>query len=279
MPTFPAPDGTQLAYHVAGSGEPLLCLPGGPMQASEYLGDLGGLAAHRQLILLDLRGTGESAQPLDPSTYRVDRQVADVEALRAHLDLDRIDLLGHSAGASLAVGYAAAHPNRVASLALITPSPRPFGIETAADDRWAQLRGRAAEPWYPEVAAAFEAVAAGRGTDADWAAMAPMSYGRWDETARAHHAAETFHSNNRAAGIYYSDGAIAPAATRAAAARLTAPVLVLAGGLDWGTTPTAAAEVAAAFPAGTLVVQPGAAHFPWLDDPAAFTASLADFLR
>jgi len=31
--TEPA-DGTELAYHVQGEGAPLVCLPGGPMQAS-----------------------------------------------------------------------------------------------------------------------------------------------------------------------------------------------------------------------------------------------------
>ena len=56
MPAFSAPDGTELAYHVRGEGPPLLCLPGGPMHASAYLGDLGGLAAHRRLVLLDFWG-------------------------------------------------------------------------------------------------------------------------------------------------------------------------------------------------------------------------------
>ncbi|MFB7753268.1 alpha/beta hydrolase, partial [Streptomyces sp. NPDC056121] len=69
MPAFTAPDGTRLAYHVAGEGEPLICLPGGPMRASAYLGDLGGLSKRRRLVLLDLRGTGDSEVPADPSTY------------------------------------------------------------------------------------------------------------------------------------------------------------------------------------------------------------------
>ncbi|NUK21095.1 alpha/beta fold hydrolase, partial [Streptomyces lunaelactis] len=56
--TFSAYDGTMLAYHLVGEGEPLICLPGGAMRASAYLGDLGGLSTHRQLVLLDLRGTG-----------------------------------------------------------------------------------------------------------------------------------------------------------------------------------------------------------------------------
>lgn len=59
----------------------------------------------------DLRGTGGSATPRDPASYRCDRMVADVEALRAHLGLDRMDLLAHCAGANLAVLYASCHPS------------------------------------------------------------------------------------------------------------------------------------------------------------------------
>lgn len=58
MPIFHAYDGTELAYRLLGKGAPLICLPGGPMRAGAYLGDLGGLSAHRQLVVLDLRGTG-----------------------------------------------------------------------------------------------------------------------------------------------------------------------------------------------------------------------------
>src|SRR6266540_205774 len=43
VPIFSAYDGTDLAYHVFGAGAPLVCLPGGPMQDSVYLGELGGL--------------------------------------------------------------------------------------------------------------------------------------------------------------------------------------------------------------------------------------------
>jgi hypothetical protein len=35
MPTFTASDGTRLAYHLRGQGEPLAVVPGGPMRASE----------------------------------------------------------------------------------------------------------------------------------------------------------------------------------------------------------------------------------------------------
>lgn len=46
---------TDLAYHVFGEGIPVICLPGGPIQDSIYPGELGGLSAHRQLIMMDPR--------------------------------------------------------------------------------------------------------------------------------------------------------------------------------------------------------------------------------
>src|SRR5579859_6062107 len=112
MPTFASYDGTEIAYRLVGDGRPLVCLPGGPGRSTEYLADLGGLSGSRQLVLQDPRGVGLSADPADPATFRVDRLVDDVESLRVHLGLDRMDLLAHSAGSVLATLYAAAYPER-----------------------------------------------------------------------------------------------------------------------------------------------------------------------
>jgi hypothetical protein len=101
MSRFASYDGTEIAFRTLGDGRPLVCLPGGPGRAGEYLGDLGGLAGSRQLILPDTRGTGASANAADPGTYRCDRLVQDVEALRVHLGLASMDLLGHSAAGEL----------------------------------------------------------------------------------------------------------------------------------------------------------------------------------
>ena len=253
MVTFDAADGTRLACHQVGQGRPLLCLPGGPMQASAYLGDLGGLSAYRSLVLLDLRGTGASAVPVDPASYRCDRQVGDVEALRTQLGLEQFDLLAHSAGAALALLYAAQHPGRVGRLALITPSPRPVGLEVTDLDRQRVAELRRGEPWFPDAAAALERIRSGEAADDDWEAITPFIYGRWDAAAQAHHAREATQRNADAAAAYYA-AAPDPDATRAAGyARL--------------------------FPRAELAVQPGAGHFPWLDDPAWFVQTLARFLR
>jgi pimeloyl-ACP methyl ester carboxylesterase len=286
MPTFSAPDGTLLSYRLtddgggvpAGDNVPVVCLPGGPMQASRHLGDLGGLDRHRRLLFLDLRGTGDSARPADSSSYRCDRQVEDIEALRRHLGLPRLDLLAHCAGANLAVLYAARHPERVRSLALITPSTGAVGIAIPASLRLANAQLRKDEPWFPEAYAALEALNSGRGGAADVAALAPFFWGRWDAAAQDYHAAASTPENEEAAGRYASEGAYDPEATRAAIAELEAPVFLLAGELDLNSPPQSVEEFASLFPHAGLTLQAGAGHFPWLDDPSAFTTATTPFL-
>ncbi|MFG2626800.1 alpha/beta fold hydrolase [Streptomyces sp. NPDC048473] len=278
MPIFHAYDGTELAYRLLGTGAPLICLPGGPMRAGAYLGDLGGLSAHRQLVVLDLRGTGDSAVPDNPSTYRCDRLVDDVEALREHLGQERIDLLAHSGSANLAALYAARHPQRLRTLTLITPGTRAVGIEATDQDWRDACELRRDEPWYAAGRAALEDIWSGRGAGEVWSAVEPFTYGRWDALARAHAATAPGQTNSEAAQVYYQDGVFDPAATAAALADVTAPVLVLAGEYDGGPTPDRAAELVALFPNAEFVVQRGAAHFPWLDDPGAFVRTVNAFL-
>ncbi|MGI5423424.1 alpha/beta fold hydrolase [Streptomyces sp. CA-179760] len=276
MPVFSATDGTRLACHIRGEGEPLVVLPGGPMRASAYLGNLGGLDAHRQLVLLDLRGTGRSEIPADPETYRCDRLVDDVEALRRHLGLERMDVLAHSAGGSLAMLYAARHPDRLGRLALVTTTPWALGLPATAEDRLAAARLREPEPWFTDAFLAFEAWLAGTG-DFD-PVFLPFFYGRWDDAAQAHADREEGETNDDAADLYGADGAYDPDTTRTALARVTAPVLVLAGEVDGGPRPGLARHAAEAFPAGEFAVQPGAGHYPWLDDPAWFVRRVTAFL-
>jgi pimeloyl-ACP methyl ester carboxylesterase len=278
MPTFRAADGTELAYHVHGEGAPLVCIPGGPMRASAYLGDLGGLAGHHQLIMLDLRGTGQSAIPADPGSYRSDRLADDISALQDHLGLDRFDLLGHSAGANTAVQYALGHQRQVSKLVLITPGMRMVDLEPDGATRREIVQLRQDEPWFTEAAASFDRIVAGEGTGADWSALAPFFYGRWDAAAQAHAAAGEKQTNEEAAQAFGADGAFDPAATRAALAAFGSPVLILAGDLDLQRPPRIAAEFAALFPAAQLVVQPGAGHFPWLDDAGQFVSAVTAFL-
>ncbi|MFE0336198.1 alpha/beta fold hydrolase, partial [Streptomyces sp. NPDC058955] len=107
---------------------------------------------------------------------------------------------------------------------------------------------------------------------------APSPSGRGAPAARAPGGPGAGRTRWEAAVAYHGDGAYDPESTRRALAALTAPVLVLAGELDAGPTPARAAEAAALFPDAELVVQPGAGHYPWMDDPDAFVRPVAAFL-
>lgn len=246
------------------SADPVVVLPGGPLQPPRYLGDLGGLASRHDLVVLDL------------PHRRVDQLVDDVEALRGRLDVERLDLLAHSAGASLAELYAAAYPDRIRKLALITPSLRAVGIPPTAEEQSAIYEQRAQQPWYADARAAMDAWDAGTETREQHQLAQALIYGRWDAVAQAHAAAEDVPPD--AHRIYYAEGMPDPEATRIALAKVAGDVLIVAGGADPVSPVRLGVELGALFTHAEVVVQPGAGHFPWLDDPRWFADTVSRFL-
>lgn len=258
MPRFASYDETMLAYQLVGHGPPLVCLAGGPgadVRDLDGLATLAGLDAERSLVLLDSRAAGGSEVPADRASCAFTAQAGDVEALRQHLGLERVDLLGHSAGTLTAQEYAASYPHRVGRLVLVTPAGR-----------------MAREPDEAEIAT-IRAEHAGR----IW-----RGHGAWSPPAQQHEEDSAGHVMPPAwlREAFYA-GAPSGTDTPARLARLaavTCPVLALAGECDpiAGTAP--ARLVAALYPAGSLVVLPGCGHWPWIDAPSAFHTALSNFL-
>jgi proline iminopeptidase len=60
---------------------------------------------------------------------------------------------------------------------------------------------------------------------------------------------------------------------------VTGPVVLYAGELDPMVPPTLLRQAAPLFNDATVIVQPNAGHFPWVDDPAAFAAAITSFLN
>jgi pimeloyl-ACP methyl ester carboxylesterase len=258
MPRFASYDGTTLAYQIVGHGPPLVCLAGGPgadVRDLDGLASLAGLDAERSLVLLDSRAGGGSEVPTDRASCAFTAQARDVEALRRHLGLERIDLLGHSAGTLTAQEYAASEPRRIGRLVLVTPAGR-----------------LSREPDEAELAT-IRAEHAGR----IW-----RGHGAWSPAAQQHEEDSAGYVTPPAwlREAFYAGAATGEEAP-ARVARLAAvrcPVLVLAGECDpiAGTAP--ARLVATCYPAGSLVVLPGCGHWPWVDAPSAFRAALSQFL-
>ncbi len=281
MPSFVTPDGRTLAYARRGEGRPLLCHPGGPGLSGAYLEDLGGLDRSRALIALDPRGTGASDAPSAATSYALGDYVADVELLRAHLDLDRVDLLGHSHGSLVALGYAAAHPERVARMVLVATCARFH--EQQMEAMHAAMQARAGEPWFEDACAALKAEQEGRfGDDAQLGRLVarelPFYFARYGDAERAFVARVVAHAVHGAALQHFNEHEFLTFDLRPSLGEIRAHTLVVAGEHDFILGPDACREVADAIADARLAVIADVGHMPWIERSGEFRSLVEGFL-
>ena len=274
-------EGRRLAYRRSGSGSPLVCHGGGPGFSARYLGDLGGLDEHVELVLLDPRGTGGSERPADPRAYAIDDYVDDVEELRGHLGLERISLLGHSHGGVVVMRYAARHPGRADRLILSSTLAR-FAPEQASAME-AGMAEHSAEPWYSDAAAALEAEQAVRfSSDEELGDLAiremPFYFASYGEREQAYVEALRAEFPNADTLRFFNKEVFPTFDLRPDLARITAPTLVVAGEKDFITGPVCATEIAAGIEGAELRILPGIGHFVFVEGPAAFREAVLSFL-
>lgn len=111
---------THLAYETWGKGVPLVCIPAFGDTRAEYQRIAPLLvAAGYQVIVLDLRGMGDSAAAWP--RYSLDAMSADVMAVADDAGVRHVTLLGGSTAATIAVHTALTYPDRIVRLALISP--------------------------------------------------------------------------------------------------------------------------------------------------------------
>ena len=137
---FTAADGVRLFYRRIGRGKAeTVFLHGGP-GINMHDGDcyFESLAEDRTIIVYDQRGGGRSQLVSDAKLLTAGHHVRDLEALRQHFGIERMDVIGLSWGTGLAALYAAEYPQRVRRMLLVGPMPvarTPFAAErrTAID--------------------------------------------------------------------------------------------------------------------------------------------------
>jgi pimeloyl-ACP methyl ester carboxylesterase len=250
-----------------------------------YFGDLPELAAQRTLVLLDPRGTGGSDRPADPSDYDLEQYAADIEAVREHLGLERLDLLGHSHGGFVAMAWAGAHPERVGRLVLASTAPR--FIDEIRDAQRQRVGSHHGQPYFDDAMQALQAHQRGEyadddelgelrrresplfapvGTDPGAIAAVGEALGRAGTNADA-----LRHFNERIAGTMD---------LRPQLARVAAPALAIGGDQDSFTPGLLEAATVLLDP--TVVVLRGHDHFPFLEGPehrAEWSGAVLEFLE
>ncbi len=117
-----SPDGLRLAYAQHGSGDPLVIASCWLSHLDHdwhspvwrhFLEALGGVA---RVTRYDERGFGLSDWNVEDLSYEA--RLRDLETLVDSAGLERFALMGMSGGAPVALGYAAAHPDRVSRVVL-----------------------------------------------------------------------------------------------------------------------------------------------------------------
>jgi 3-oxoadipate enol-lactonase len=217
------------------------------------------LAPHFRCITYDLRGHGGSGGADQP--FGLDEFVADLEALRTELNIERAHFVGHSLGGMIVPAYAHAHPDRVKSVGLISTaafrSPEakvnlanfvkridhggPAAVVDTLLERWFTDRFREDHP--DVVAARKEQVLK----------LNPRVY---RETYNVFATAET--------GPWLSD--------------IGVPSLVMTGEFDAGCGPALNAKMADVLPRSELKILPDLRHSILVEAPEVVGAALLPFL-
>ena len=118
------PYSVRLAYSdPGGSGEPVVAIGGitNVVQRFDFLA-LDAMPALR-VVGLDLAGRGRSGWLAELSDYRLESYVEQLTQLLDHLGLDSCTLLGSSLGGTIAIRFAARHPERVRRIVLNDSGP------------------------------------------------------------------------------------------------------------------------------------------------------------
>ena len=274
---FTTPDGLTLSYERRGSGPALVCHPGGPGGSAAEFRDFAGLDDTFELILFSPRGS-HGSDPADD--YALASYVADLEALREHLGVEQLDLLGFSHGGIVAMAYAAAHGARVRRLVLAATLAVWSDEAEAAMQR--TMESRRDEPWFAEAQKAIEEEQAGEfaSTDelvANVQRQIPLYFHRWEgnekigrELAADFAKAEPLH--------YFNTVEFPTFDLRGDLRTIGAPTLVLVGDDDLVAGPVCADAIESELRDVRRVTIADSGHFLYVEQPEAFRAALTDFL-
>lgn len=274
--TFTSDDGVTLHYDVAGKGRPMVLLSGGPGFSSEYMKPVAEhLKSRYKAILFDQRGTGRSTlATYDAATLEHKKLVADLEALRRALKVEKLTLVGHSWGGVLSMMYAAAHPERVQALVLIdaggptTASVAKFQTNLAT--RMSEADSAKLAEWYAKIASDHKRAI----LEITKARTPPYFHDRAKALAFADALTEESFNDKTFWAIV---GQIDPKFDlRPGLKNVSAPVLVIHGKSD---PLESAEEVRDSFANSKLVMIDEAGHFPWAEQPQAVYRALDEFLR
>jgi pimeloyl-ACP methyl ester carboxylesterase len=254
-------DTVKLHYSEAGQGTPVVLLHGFPLTSAIWTQQQRQLALRYRVITPDLRGHGQSPAPA--GVYEMKSLAGDVLALLDSLEIEQAVIMGHSLGGYVTLAAWRLAPARFLALGLIDSQA---GADTAEGR---QGRLQLAE----KVAAQGSQVAADAMLPKLFAPGVTAGDPVWEQV-------RGMILNTQRAGIIGAlHGMAARPDSNPILPTIDVPVLVVAGDKDQIILTAKAEALASATPNAKLKVIASAGHMTMLEQPAATTAAIDDFLR
>jgi proline iminopeptidase len=276
---LPIGDGLRLFFCKIGDGAPTLVVPNGLY----LLDDFARLSERRTILFYDVRNRGKSDTVTDRAKLArgIEQDVDDLDAVRRHFGVERIDVLGHSYIGMMVALYAMrypAHVNRVVQIGPIQAEalkqyPAHFSNNdaTLADVMLQLERFQKDRPADPQEACRkfwtilrFIYVTDARDADR-------VNFGRCE-------------LENERMFMRYWIGELLPSIRAVVLrpddyAKAQAPVLTIHGTKDRSAPYGGGRDWAAALPNARLVTVPNAGHAPWIEAPDLVFEAITSFLE
>lgn len=269
-------NGLNLVYETQGSGsEVVIVIHGGAGLPHEYFHPmLYNLSRYAKLIFFDRRADMLSTRS-GHGMASIEEMSDDIDALRKSLGLDRVTLLGHSFGATIALNYAVRYPANVKRLILVSAS--------AAVENPNEGEKRILSKLSKSEMAAYKSSEGGTG------ATRPCDRVRMRYAVLYPHYFHKLIPYDFDRGVYtvYFDAlskrqALASDSTavdlRSQLGEIKAPTLVIAGRHDLVTPPDQSSELASGLSQSRLVMMEHSGHFPFFEENYLFTEWVRRFM-
>src|SRR5215831_13270728 len=278
--TFQAP-GATLYVEVLGSapGVPLIVVNGGPGfdHTYEHIAMPGTtsawdtIAKKRRVVFYDQRGNGRSGALKPGQSCGLADQIADLEAVRAHLGVEQVDLLGHSWGGFLVMAYAARHPQHIRHLITVdSAAPKWSDTVFLFKDIFPEGMERSDGYAFADALGDKQASDAGLREYLTWLFYSPEKRDAF--VAQVNVAVFTKSVNE---SIEHD---LARFDLNPELKKFKFPALVITGRYDINVAPSVAYKMHKAIPGSQFVVFEKSGHLPFYEEPEAFVRALEAFL-
>jgi pimeloyl-ACP methyl ester carboxylesterase len=262
--TIALPNGEALAYVEMGdpAGKPVVLIHGYTDNARDWVPMIPYLSKSDRLILVDIRGHGQSSKP-DCCYTRLDFAY-DIKLLLDALKIDKADIVGHSLGSIITQTFAEYWPERTHRVVLIASTGGP-------------------KPGAPPVKPSFDFTSEIRKLKEPIDPDSPFMIAWWDSPTPVD---PDFIRRQRkdAAGIPLKiwlavlDQGLTGTDLQSTLPRLKAPTLLIWGSADPIMGEDVRQTLRDALPAAKVKIFPGLGHNPFWEDPQGVAAAVNDFL-